>query len=401
MQLKQSRKGYYIFNQNEAFEVKIGRGFAIKSAYDRDKRRSADEQMYGYESLDKGAVFLFEVEMDDDQWASVIENALIGKKRLGRSRTAQYGLVEITRSTFTQPQSRREGIVIDGKQYVTVYADGRLIFMNDSGNPTFRPTAEDLGLDGTICWEKSQVRTFQYAPYNYIRQTRDADRCGIEKGSVFVVETTSEAPVSDDYVGCFRNEGFGKVVYNPDFLELSDSAKNGESKIKYIEKESPYQPRTSVCCNSKSKSYLVKVLKSRKLQSSADAFIYESVNDFVNRHSPKFQKDYFASQWGSIRSIAMRCDNYDMLMNELFEKVRIVHHNPTPTDPKDEDRKIPAAYLSHGVAYEKWKVNDKIRINILKAFIKEMNKKQEEFKRDITMAAVINLASEMAKKCRK
>ena len=398
MQLKQSRNGYYIFNQNEAFEVKIGRGFAIKSAYDREKRRAADEQMYGYESLDKGAVFLFEVEMDDDQWASEIEKALTGKKRLGRSRTAQYGLVEITRTTFTQPKSRREGVMIDGKRYVTIYADGRLIFMNDSGFPIFRPTAEDLGIDGTICWEKSQVRTFQYAPYNYIRQTRDADRCGIEKGSVFVVETTSEAPVGNEYVGCFQNEGFGKVIYNPDFLEPSPLSTNGESKYRFIANRIESNPESVLKASARTESKLLKHLKSRKQETDANVYIYQEVNSFVFDNAKLFQDDSFASQWGNIRAIAMRCNTSGELMLELFEKYIIKHHFPTSNDPIEEDRKVNIAYLKHGIAKDKWAQGH--RIDKLQAFIEKIAK-QKNFNRDITIEAVVNLASEMAKKSKR
>ena len=398
MQLKQSRSGFYIFNQNEAFEVEIGRGFAIKSAYDREKRRAADEQMYGYESLDKGAVFLFEVEMDDDQWASVIEKALTGKKRLGRSRTAQYGLVEIAPATFTQPHSRSEGVMIDGKKYVTVYADGRLIFINDSGTSTFRPTAEDLGLHGTICWEKSQVRTFQYAPYNYIRQTRDADRCGIEKGSVFVVETTSDAPIGNDYVGIFRNEGFGKVIYNPEFLDISDSAKNGESKCRFVEKSKPSGIDTTPKSAIKTDSILLEYLKSRKQESDAKAYIYKKVNSFVADNANNFRDDSFASQWGNIRSIAMRCNTSEELKSELFEKYIIKHHYPTSNDPKDEDREVNVAYLKHGIAKDKWAQGH--RIDKLQDFIEKIAQ-QKKFNRDITIEAVVNLASEMAKKSKR
>ena len=66
------------------------RHFAIKSAYDAAEQRSRDGQMYGYQSLDKGQTFIFEVELTDkaESHSDEIIEALEGKRRIGRSRTA-------------------------------------------------------------------------------------------------------------------------------------------------------------------------------------------------------------------------------------------------------------------------------------------------------------------------
>ena len=227
-QLKQCRSGFYCFSPSEkkAEKVRVERGFAIKSAYDKQNRRSKDEMMYGYESLEKGSEFYFEIcfNAQSEQYKEEVKNCLVkGNKRIGRSRTAQYGLVKIEEFEYEQvnPDFRKEG------NMVAVYADGRLIFLDEFGMPTFRPTAADLGLDkGIIRWDKSQIRTFQYAPWNYKRQAYDADRCGIEKGSVFIVELPegdSLSPVK--YVGSYQNEGFGKVMYNPAFFRANAEGK--------------------------------------------------------------------------------------------------------------------------------------------------------------------------------
>jgi len=397
MQLKQSRKGYYIFKNGYAQEILIEKSFVIKSAYDRVKRRAEDEQMYGYESIDKGNTFLFEVEVDDERFALPIKQALLGDKRVGRSRTAQYGLIRITEASFSQPSSRPDCISIEGKRYVSVYADGRLIFFDNEGNPTFRPTAEDLGLKGEICWEKSQVRTFQYSPYNFKRQARDADRCGIEKGSVFLVETDNIISCDDCYVGSFRNEGFGKIIFNPDFLEVADTAINGESK--YVFRESA-RKETNSTRNFTSDNHgtgLLTVLYKKKNEDEAMAYIYKKVNEFVSNNARKFKDAKFASQWGNIRSIAMRCTSSQQLLLELFDKTQIVHHYQTPTDPIEKDVNLKTAYLVHGVTEKQWREKKQL----LKDFINEVVGKSNQFNRDITLEAVINLASEMAKKCNK
>ena len=71
-----------------------------------------------------------------------------------------------------------------------MYFESRTAFIDENGNPTFKPTTEDLKLKhGSINWEKSQILTNSYAPWNGKRKTRDFDRVFIDKGSVIVVDS--------------------------------------------------------------------------------------------------------------------------------------------------------------------------------------------------------------------
>ena len=212
MQLKQCREGFYIYGQNNlATQIIVNKDFAIKSAYDSDMRRAKDSQMFGYEALCKGLIMYFTVEVEDEakQYKEGIIKALCGHHHIGRSRSAQYGWVKITESPFEEIATTQQSIQIKGKQYLTVYADSRLIFLDENGNNTFQPSTRDLGIEdeeAEIDWELSQIRTFQYAPWNYKRQAFDSDRCGIEKGSVFLVRT-SAGITPEKTVGCYKNEG--------------------------------------------------------------------------------------------------------------------------------------------------------------------------------------------------
>lgn len=357
-QLKQCRNGFYAFADGKGTPTATDKQFAIKSAYDRKERRSKDEAMYGYESLAAGQTFAFEVEVDADCDNSLklqIAEALCGSRRLGRSRTAQYGLVQIECAGFSETPSQ----AATGDE-VTVYADGRLIFLDHDDNmPTFQPTAADLGLpaDAEIDWGKSQVRTFQYAPWNFKRQAYDADRCGIEKGSVFVARCKSGCPAESRYVGAYRNEGFGKVVYNPDFLKAETGGK-AKYQLKAAEKaaaavNADVEPQGAL------QTYLLKQvdLYPKMLK------IYEAVNQFVEKNWDRFKDDSFASQWGTIRQ------------------------NPSREFLLDGAN----AYLTHGVAMDKW--NSRGRLNAFKDFIND-NKHLDE------RLLLINLASEMAKRYR-
>lgn len=360
LQLKQCRSGFYAFEGNTAHEIKTDISYAIKSAHDKERRTSKDKQMYGYQSLDKGLEMLFDVEIEDESLETTIVDALVGKKRVGRSRSAQYGLVEIEKCKYKECESMTKG------DMVIVYADSRLIFIDEkTGMPTFQMTSKQLGLEaGEIEWDKSQIRTFQYSPWNYKRQCFDTDRCGIEKGSVIVVKNAKCDSISK-YIGNYQNEGFGKVIYNPCFLEAEQG---GKAKISFIsEKEN---------VTSKGKKEistpLISFLKSLRNKEESEAYIYKTVNNFVSMYYARFTTESFASQWGTIRSMAT-------LKTE------------SPIDKRLFGEKD--GYLQHGVAEEKWRLRG--RRETLKKFVDSFD--SEEKKR----LALINLSAEMAKRCRK
>ena len=363
LQLKQCREGFYAFAESKGTPVDFEKCFAIKSAYDSKKRRSEDGKMFGYQSLPKGLVLYFEIESDlDEKTNEQIAKVVCGTRNIGRSRTAQYGLVKIEGTNYEEVCSTAKTFTKDGKQYATVYADGRLIFLDENGEPTFRPKASDLGFQGKddkIDWSKSQIRTFQYSPWNGKRHTYDTDRCGIEKGSVFVVECAS-SPTESTYVGNYKNEGFGKIIYNPAFLE---GKSDGKANV-LLEETSV--SKVSQTDEVPSNSVLFQFLKKQQAKSESTRSLYQDVNDFVSLFGNRFTGEQFASQWGSIRNIVMIAT---------------------------EEGNIPAmvlAFLDHGVAKAKWE--ERGRKEALEQFMTNTYNIRER---------MMNLASEMAKICRK
>lgn len=361
-QLKQCRDGFYAFNDAEKSiaEFKFGKNYSIKSAYNSEKLCSERGGMYGYESLQRGASLAFEIELDDcalDK-KELLKNTLCGTHSVGHSRTAQYGRIKITLGKWHEPASAH---VQNSKEWF-VYADGRLIFLDKYGIPIFRPTAKDLGIDnGTIIWEKSQIRTFQYAPWNAKRQAFDNDRCGIEKGSVLCVECKGDVLLPESkYIGYYRNEGFGRVLYNPSFLQ-SDSAEVSYSLKKHKEKDDKERGTTS------QNSSLLKYLNRQEEKQKNASAVYRLVNNFVDKNGKLYSGEAFASQWGQIRNIAMQAKSYNDIEKQLFEEG--------------------TGYLSHGVCADKWRGN---RSNALRDFLMGNDKIAKEL--------LIKLASEMQKK---
>lgn len=403
-QPKQCRNGFYAFSENKRctkVDTDKNKSVAIKSAYDRDSRSSKDEAMYSYESLNKGLRFGFEIEYDDTVdtgLISQIREALAGKRHIGHSKTAQYGLVDIEAAVFDDVLS---GSTAQGDGIATAYADSRLIFIDECGTPTFQPSAQDLGFgtSATIDWSKSQIRTFQYAPWNAKRHSPDTDRYGIEKGSVFVVNLNgTDSPKVSKYVGSYRCEGFGKVIYNPSFLQSDTEGKsilvfqdgNGTNGSGYghFNNAAPTDGTGSsdgIKCSgnsncSRTEKYPLEnslnknLIKKVKSLAEGKTDTYEIVNKFVRENAKEFKTggERFASQWGYIRKLAGTCKDLRDCRNKLFDEK--------------------TGYLSHGVAEEKWRYKKQLLENFInKTEITEKNWRE----------IMINLASEMSKECKK
>ena len=360
-QLKQCREGFYVFGETTGRPVDIKKNFTIKSAYDSNVRRSKDGQMFGYESLSKGLVMYFEVESElSEEMNKTIISSLCGMKHIGHSRSAEFGLVTIKQDDYKETRSTKPTA-----EYATVYADGRLIFLDVNGESTCLPTAKDLGIvGGEIDWPKSQIRTFQYAPWNGKRHTYEADRCGIEKGSVFVVKLDGvTCPEKSQYVGSYKNEGFGKVIYNPVFL----AGKSGEQGKALFTLEEKKQGEVSSTNAPKPNSVLIDFLTNKKNTADSNQTVYRIVQDEVKHLEQFFKKGKFASQWGSIRSLAMITSNSQQLIKAID------------------------AFLDHGVAQAKWEEQNR------KAMLDDFMK---QHKGEDLQSIMINLASEMAKECK-
>ncbi|MEA3452074.1 MAG: hypothetical protein U9Q83_09265, partial [Bacteroidota bacterium] len=132
-QLKQHRSGY--LNTENKYIKKVEKSFSLKSAYNREERRSDDGKMFGFDAIKKGQKFIFSVIFNDETYIDKVTKALTGKKRLGKSKTAQYGQVDI--EPIDKPETfESKNEFINNK--LVIYAESRLMFFNETGNPSFQ-----------------------------------------------------------------------------------------------------------------------------------------------------------------------------------------------------------------------------------------------------------------------
>jgi len=328
IQLKQAREGYFALNKYSVLES----NFSIKSAYDSNNRKAKDSQMYGYFALPKGSKWIFTVDTKNE-YAKEITDALIGRKRIGRSRSAEYGLIQIEKKI---EQTEFVNEKIEAGELI-IYADSNLCFYDEFGQNNLQPSVTNLGFpeDSKILWDKSQVRSRKYQTWNGKRYNRDADRMIIEKGSVFVIKTNSEINIStfENGIGANRNEGFGQILINPNFLQS-----NNEKLDLKLDKYEFENPNTEYFIEKGSKDELLKsFLQAKGKENNRVLTVDKIVNAFTKDNLSRF-KDVSSSQWGQVRNYAKHAANEKVMMDLLFKKE--------------------IGYFMHGQSEHKWRAGN-------------------------------------------
>ena len=330
-QLKQQRSGYVTAAGTMA---KIEHRYAQKSSYDKRNRRSKDGYMFGYYALPKGTQWHFTVEIDDDNIDSeLIRTTLLASKRLGKSRSAEYGRITIEEAAPIVPLPQQlSPIKIDGRFYIFLYAQSRLALYDEHGRESYRPSLKSLGLDGgKIAWELSQIRTDRYTPYNAARKVRDPERLVILKGSVIAVEVAEDFDVAHYQeavsrgIGLYRSEGHGKVLVNPEFIasrEPKFASGNGEKgNSKTVKGEA---------------GAVHSWLRQQRAAQESEYEMLKAVREFIANNSVSGNK----SQWGQVRSLCRSASTNEEIYDKLFDETGDGNH--------------PKGFLLHGRAKEKW-----------------------------------------------
>ncbi|RMG30494.1 MAG: hypothetical protein D6732_16150 [Methanobacteriota archaeon] len=378
IQLKQVRQGY--FTPSGILFRQIPRSFSLKSAFDWEKRRSEDEKMYGFEALPQGLQFIFSVRFVDgaEKYVEIVKEALTGIRHLGKSRTAQFGLVQIDPVEKVKQCPSQSGSV---KNRVVIYAESNLCLFTNTGVPTIIPSAYHFGLSGNVNFELSQIRYFSYSNWNSTRNAIGIRRDCIQKGSVIVVDC--DTPVDDvsalpAMVGGYINEGLGRVIYNPEFL---DSDVDGRLKLEFkVYKLNGQAIDVDVKAGQdKVSTPLAEFLVQQREERVAEIAVRKEVKSFIDRFGKKFMGKISSSQWGQIRERALRLKEWDRIKDELFGR--------------EMD-----GYLYKGVAKKYW---DGLNVLFQKEVEKLFEGERPVLDKQYGYLFLGVLAGEMAKKSRK
>lgn len=196
----------------------------LKTAIDPKQNRAKNAQLFGYEALSAHQQFSFSIQADDDVPYHLIDklSAVVGKAQLGRSRSAQFGAVEIKSlesDNSEVPKNNAQGLLT-----LWLLSDLQL---QQNGQPTLIPSPEVLGLPKGTKWlaEKSFLRSRRYSMYNAYRRHYDKERQVISRGSILRYELPSDFSDYDSLyqrlskgIGLQTECGLGQVSINPDIL---------------------------------------------------------------------------------------------------------------------------------------------------------------------------------------
>jgi hypothetical protein len=326
VQYKQIRNGY-ISEMGDWLDIEYT--YSQKSAYEREERRSKEGSMYGYAAIAKNTKWQFCITLSENilsEEGEKLVQALIGEKKLGKSKSAQYGSVRIdyisTVESEQTPQSAGEEFYL--------YANSRLALIDENGNPTYNLLylADSLTPDQIID-HKTQIRISSYTPYNSKRNTKDYQRSVIEKGSVIVLQNLTEAQIVSitKGVGAYLSEGFGDIMINPVFL-ASDKPRCESVEKRFIAAE-------SIAITDQT----VRFLSNRRAQREALNTVSQDVQLFIQKHKHKF-RTISNSQWGQIRSLCQTATD-----ETIAQKVE--------------------AFISHGQSKKQWDEGKKAFLNAI------------------------------------
>ncbi|MDX9978146.1 MAG: hypothetical protein RBS16_08990 [Candidatus Cloacimonadales bacterium] len=348
-QLKQLRDGYFITDNQEVVDQEINHTFSLKSAYDTESRRSKEHEMYGYDALVHSSEWIFHIDAEAED-LSLIEQYLLGERSIGRSKSSQYGQVYIEKLEDSIDPRYPQAPITDGT--LLIYFDANASFLDENSQFTYQPSIKDLKLpeEARIDWSKSQIRPYNYSPYNAKRRNRDYDRICISKGSVLVITNLPADFSLTEYknevsggLGLCKSEGLGEVLINPNFL-YGDSEPyllNFKSNIPQST-EPVYQ---QIVKKGKEDDFLFESIKKINEESENEYTVYDMSFKYVHDNFKGSFKQITASQWGQVRNIAIQAESKEKLMALLFEEK--------------------TGFLMHGKSEKQWKkVRDKLKDNL-------------------------------------
>ena len=221
-------------------QVSVKKAATMKTAINSTTGRAADSQLFGYEALCSDQQFLAIIECTDDvdtNLFSKLIKALEGPARIGRSRSAQYGRIEIKNlgdkdylPSITTPEGTTE---------LTLWCLSDLALIDEKTlQPTLQPAPQHFGLNsGELDISRSYIRSRSYSPYNSYRNAFDQQRQVITMGSI-IHFTKLDPPLTSEQIkslqrpqGCFTENGLGSIVPNANICIQSPLAFNDHFKI--------------------------------------------------------------------------------------------------------------------------------------------------------------------------
>jgi hypothetical protein len=298
------------------FRFTPNRRQAIKTAIDREYGTAKEGQLFLYEALPAGMEFSFEVVLEDTAEAATdkIKQALVGVRRVGRSKGAEFGKIDIR----VKAERGHDGFTKHNSEQVTILLVSDLCLpwsafsMAEISPELFGLTSSDWRLDE----EKSFIAWAQVSFFNKIKNTRSSARQLIKRGSVisFVTNDGNAKDCRIPYlVGAHTEEGFGAIEVNPAFmrqeklqLQLPPNVRAGAPEAMRVSRAAETAQLIAA---------LKKIAPTSGAQVDTAGQVAEAARK-VREYVAQVAQPPSAAQWGNIRRMAEQA-GHD---KEKFEK---------------------------------------------------------------------------------
>lgn len=200
----------------------VPRRVSLRTKIERETGMAGDATLHMLECLPAGTRFIGQVSADADELLDFARKYLEGVHRIGRSRGAELGSVQI--EVLREQAWLEHGPAQETSATFLCLSDVAL--RTTHGAVRLVPVGEDVGLPGwAFDSAKSSLRVRAYSPYNGHRRSFDSERQVIEMGSVLVF-TGAGVPSGPQLhralnsgVGEHRAEGLGQLWFEPEPLK--------------------------------------------------------------------------------------------------------------------------------------------------------------------------------------
>lgn len=206
-------KGAFVWaseNYREADVAEVDKEIMFHHSKKGRKNGRDDEVLFSFEVIRTGQEFCGEV-TTKKKYEKLVEALLTdGTFSLGKSRTAQYGLCEVT---VTEKAQEKPAVYAKGERVViTLLSD--LMVHNGMDYTIIKDevvgkVASELGIEGTL--ETSFIQTKEAVGYLSVWNMRKAPVPVVAAGSAFVFKLERELNISKNVIGERTLEGYGHI----------------------------------------------------------------------------------------------------------------------------------------------------------------------------------------------
>lgn len=307
VQYKQVRS---LFMTESMQAVSIAKNGSLRTSLKDGQAR--ESYLFGFDAIRKGTQFLAAIEVESEAIYAQIKDILADGIRVGRSKTAEFGRVQV--ELIESNQLAEASVSSRDIREVPLYFASDVAIRNRYGQPSLdlNEFAKQLGASGWVA-EKTFIRTRRYSPFHGVRFRPDLERQVWTMGSVVTLCFDEMEAVSSlnerlsDGVGEYTHEGLGEVLADPTFLQLE--------KVGEVVPEKSVQKQEKIPVP-ESLTWLIQHQNQHNYDLKVEALVDDWMKQFKEQF-PEHARYISKTQWGKILEISRVYSDDQALCNYL------------------------------------------------------------------------------------